>query len=90
MDYPLLNMKVRITGRLRFFGNLKHEWLLNVVHLTRESMKLDVEEYIRYYNHERLHTTLDNLTPISCEKLQIRCPVGLDQNINESREGAHF
>ena len=54
----------------RFFGSLKHEWLLKAVHLTRESMKLDVEEYIRYYNHERLHTTLGDLTPISYEKLQ--------------------
>ncbi|PKG76968.1 hypothetical protein CXF80_00725 [Shewanella sp. Actino-trap-3] len=34
-----------------FFGSVKHEWLLNVVHLTRGSMKRDVEEYIRYYNH---------------------------------------
>ena len=54
----------------RFFGSLKHEWLLNVVHLTRESMRRDVEDYIRYYNHERLHTTLGGLTPISYEKLQ--------------------
>ncbi len=54
----------------RLFGSLKHEWLLKVVHLTRESMKLDVEEYIRYYNHERLHTTLGDLTPINYEKLQ--------------------
>ena len=54
----------------RFFGSLKHEWLLNIVHLTRESMKQDVEEYIRYYNHERLHTTLGDLTPINYEKLQ--------------------
>ena len=54
----------------RFFGSLKHEWLLNVVHLTRESMKQDVEEYIRYYNHERLHTSLGDNTPVSFEKLQ--------------------
>ena len=54
----------------RFFGSLKHEWLLNIVHLTRESMKQDVEEYIKYYNHEPLHTTLDDLTPIKYEKLQ--------------------
>ncbi len=54
----------------RFFGSLKNEWLLNIVHLTRETMKLDVEEYIRYYNHERLHTTLGDLTPINYEKLQ--------------------
>jgi len=54
----------------RFFGSLKNEWLLNIVHLTRESMKIDVEEYIRYYNHERLHTTLGDLTPINYENLQ--------------------
>jgi putative transposase len=54
----------------RFFGSLKNEWLLNLVHLTRETMKMDAEEYIRYYNHERLHTTLGDLTPISYENLQ--------------------
>jgi len=54
----------------RFFGSLKNEWLLNVVHLTRDAMKIDVEEYIRYYNHERLHTTLGDLTPINYENLQ--------------------
>ena len=30
----------------------------------------DVDAYIRYYNHERLHTTLGNLAPINYEKLQ--------------------
>ncbi|NOR68861.1 MAG: IS3 family transposase [Methylomarinum sp.] len=45
----------------RFFGSLKHEWLLKVIHLTRESMKLDVEAYIRYYNQDRLHTILGDL-----------------------------
>lgn len=54
----------------RFFGSLKNEWLLNVVHMARESMKQDVDAYIRYYNHERLHTTLGNLAPINYEKLQ--------------------
>ncbi len=54
----------------RFFGSLKNEWLLNIVHLTREAMKEDVVEYIRYYNHERLHTTLGDLTPIDYEKSQ--------------------
>jgi len=54
----------------RFFGSLKNEWLLNLVNLTRETMKMDAEEYIPYYNHGRLHTTLGDLTPISYENLQ--------------------
>ena len=31
---------------------------------------MDVEEYIRYYNHERLHTTLGDLTLINYGNLQ--------------------
>ena len=54
----------------RFFGSLKNEWLLNVVYITLGTIKMDVEEYIRYYNHERLHKTLGNFTPINYEKLQ--------------------
>ena len=56
----------------RFFGSLKHEWLLNVVHLTRQSMISDVAQYIRYYNHDRLHTTLGNMTPVEFEKNNLR------------------
>ncbi|MFU7508229.1 integrase core domain-containing protein, partial [Vibrio cholerae] len=44
----------------RFFGSLKNEWLLNVYHLTRESMKTDAEKYIKYYNSVRLHTSLND------------------------------
>ncbi len=32
-------------------------------------MKIDVEEYFRYYNHERLHTALGDLTLINYENL---------------------
>ncbi|MFT5558580.1 MAG: putative transposase, partial [Sphingobacteriales bacterium] len=31
--------------------------------------KMDVEKYIRYYNHEQLHTILGDLIPINDEKL---------------------
>ncbi|MCP4325313.1 MAG: transposase [Alteromonadales bacterium] len=50
--------------------SLKNKWLLNIVHLTRDTIKMDVKVYIRYYNHERHHTTLGNSTPINYEKLQ--------------------
>jgi putative transposase len=52
----------------RFFGSLKNEWLLNMYHLTSGGMKKDVEDYIRYYNGIRLHTTLNDLSPIEFEE----------------------
>ena len=52
----------------RFFGSLKNQWLLNVYHLTRERMKKDVEDYIRYYNGIRLHNALNELSPIEFEE----------------------
>ena len=51
----------------RFFGSLKNEWLLNIYHLTRESMKQDVQHYIRYYNQTRLHSANGDLSPIDFE-----------------------
>lgn len=56
----------------RFFGSLKNEWLLKVYHLTRQTMKQDVEEYIRYYNRDRLHTANGDLSPIEFEVSQIK------------------
>lgn len=57
----------------RFFGSLKNEWLLNVYHLTRESMKTDVEKYIKYYNSVRLHTSLNDMSPIEFESVRKKC-----------------
>ena len=45
----------------QLFGSLKNEWLLNVYQLTKESMKIDVEKYIKYYNSVRPHTTLNDM-----------------------------
>ena len=56
----------------RFFGSLKHEWLAMVNHATRETMKADVNNYIRYYNGTRLHSTLGYQTPIGYEKSQVK------------------
>jgi putative transposase len=56
----------------RFFGSLKHEWLATVRHATRETMKADVNNYIRYYNGTRLHSTLGYQTPIGYEKSQVK------------------
>lgn len=56
----------------RFFGSLKHDWLLKVPQLTREHMKNDVTAYMRYYNLERLHTANGDLSPIEYEQNSLR------------------
>lgn len=51
----------------RFFGSLKHDWILKVAQPTRDGMKRDVTDYMRYYNSERLHSANGDLTPIKFE-----------------------
>jgi len=54
----------------RFFGSLKHDWILKVAQPTREHMKQDVADYIRYYNNDRLHNANGSLSPINYELSQ--------------------
>lgn len=56
----------------RFFGSLKHDWLLKVPQPTREDMRNDVMAYMRYYNLERLHTANGDLSPIEYEQSSLR------------------
>lgn len=56
----------------RFFGSLKNEWLLKVYHLTRQGMQQDVEQYIRYYNQDRLHSANGDLSPVEFEMSQMK------------------
>jgi putative transposase len=56
----------------RFFGSLKHDWLLKVPQPTREHMRNDVMAYMRYYNLERLHTANGDLSPIEYEQSSLR------------------
>lgn len=51
----------------RFFGSLKHDWILKVHHATREEMAQDVAAYMRYYNLERLHTANGDVSPVEYE-----------------------
>lgn len=51
----------------RFFGSLKHDWLLKVAQPTREHMRNDATTYMRYYNLEKLHTANGDLPPIEYE-----------------------
>ena len=56
----------------RFFGSLKHDWLLKVPQPTREHMRNDVMAYMRYYNLERLHTANGDLSPVEYEQSSLR------------------
>ena len=51
----------------RFFGSLKYDWLFKIAQPTREHMKADVAEYMRYYNTERLHSANNDLSPAEFE-----------------------
>ncbi len=51
----------------RFFGSLKHDWLLKVAQPTREYMRYDVAEYMKYYNLERLHSANNDQSPVEYE-----------------------
>lgn len=53
----------------RFFGSLKHDWLLKVHQPTRAHMKQDVAAYMKYYNLDRLHSSNGDLSPVEYEKL---------------------
>lgn len=56
----------------RFFGSLKHEWLKNMIYPTRSAMTQDVQAYIRYYNHQRLHTANSDLSPVAFEQKSLK------------------
>ena len=45
----------------RFFGSLKHDWIFKVAQPTRDFMKQDGADYIRYDNQGRLDLTRTNL-----------------------------
>lgn len=52
----------------RFFGSLKHDWLFKVNLQNREKTTKDIIDYIKYYNLERLHSTINNLSPVEFER----------------------
>jgi len=56
----------------RFFGSLKHDWILKVHQPTRAHMKQDVAAYVKYYNLDRLHTSNGDMSPINYESSQIK------------------
>lgn len=59
----------------RFFGSLKHDWILKVNQPTHDHMKTDVADYIRYYNNDRLHTSNNDMSPVNYElsEMKVSC-----------------
>ena len=47
----------------RFFRNLKTEYLNSLTFINHQSVVAAVERYIRFYNHKRLNSAIDYLTP---------------------------
>ena len=56
----------------RFFGSLKHDWILKVHQPTHDHMKKDVADYVRYYNNDRLHTSNNDMSPVNYELSEIK------------------
>ena len=55
----------------RFFGSLKHDWILKIAQPTRSHMKNDVQAYIKYYNLHRLHSANQDMSPVNYENTRI-------------------
>lgn len=52
----------------RFFSSLKREWTTGRIYHDKKAAINDVRAYIQYYNSRRLHTTINDMTPIEFEK----------------------
>jgi transposase InsO family protein len=53
------------------FGSLKVERLHGMRFATRRQAKDEVIDWLRFYNHRRLHSTLGYLSPMAFEKKQL-------------------
>ena len=54
----------------RFFGSLKSEYLADFRFVTRHMAKMEIIEYITFYNADRSHSFLGYVSPMEYERLQ--------------------
>jgi putative transposase len=52
-----------------FFHSMKAEWIRGKIFKTFTDLESAVKQYIRFYNHHRLHSGLDYRTPVEYERL---------------------
>jgi transposase InsO family protein len=50
-----------------FFKTIKHEWLNRFKFTSYQQLYTSIEDYITWYNNERLHSSLGYLTPLEME-----------------------
>jgi putative transposase len=50
-----------------FFKTIKHEWLCRFKFTSYNQLYESIEDYIDWYNTERLHSSLGYLTPLEME-----------------------
>lgn len=55
----------------RFFRSLKSERLSALRFLTRQSARVEILDYIGFYNADRLHSSIGYLSPMDYEKEQL-------------------
>ena len=69
-EFSMTNVKTSVNhpqsnGKLeRFHGTIKSEAIRDMPKFTLEQMKKKVGEWIRFYNYERLHSSLDYVAPM--------------------------
>lgn len=56
-----------LVGIMLLWKGLKHDWLLKVVQTTREHIKSDVTQYMKYYNLKRLDSANNDQSPVEYE-----------------------
>ncbi|MGK0390093.1 MAG: putative transposase [Maribacter sp.] len=55
-----------------FFKTIKHEWLYRFKYNTYSQLYESIEEYMNWYNMERLHSALGYLSPPLEMEIKIR------------------
>jgi putative transposase len=51
----------------RFWGSLRTEWIQKKIYKTRTEAKQDILAFIDFYNFDRIHSTLGNISPYEFE-----------------------
>lgn len=69
LSYSTIGTPTDNPGQESFFGRFKDDWKSEILELNEfGEVKRFIKNKIRYYNHRRLHTSIDNQTPYKFTK----------------------